>query len=489
MRPKRGTLAAAVYEIAAASDAPSVGAAFANLIDAPGASVDHLDAFVGLLVGEAASAVAVVNAGSIRSAAIVEQTNANATAWWPGTYAFSIVEPTIAGDTLIAGAAPGIIAGPIVETATATDGIITPIAITSGMSAVLEGAFVDPRAPSSLLGSDILDSGPIIVFAAGGSFESGTDPITPEDGIPLVPTGGAVAGGSGSYTVPADWNNASNSIECIGGGAGGLGAGIIWAHGGYGGGGGAYSKITNAALTPGAVINFHIGEGGAWNADGGDTWCISSSTVYAQGGKGATGGQASAGIGTVKYDGGNGGPGGTGGRPEYYGAGGGGGAAGPNGAGAAGGLGINDCGGGGGAGSGGAVGGASVYTIPGNGGAGGNSYSGTGGGAAGMPGSPVIVNGGAGKDGGGGGGGSAYFSAFATITTGYGGKGGNGREWGRNIGAGGGGGGAGACMPGGHGGYYGAGGGGANSGVTSGGAGTSIGGAGASGIIIIRYNP
>jgi len=46
-----------------------------------------------------------------------------------------------------------------------------------------------------------------------------------------------------SWTVPADWNNASNTVEAIGGGGGGEGLGV--GNNGGGGGGGEYRKITN----------------------------------------------------------------------------------------------------------------------------------------------------------------------------------------------------------------------------------------------------
>ena len=65
-----------------------------------------------------------------------------------------------------------------------------------------------------------------------------------------------------SWTVPSDWNNANNSVECIGGG-GGSGN-----QGGSGGGGGAYSKSSNLTLTPGNSIPIAIGAGGSAGAAG-----------------------------------------------------------------------------------------------------------------------------------------------------------------------------------------------------------------------------
>lgn len=202
---------------------------------------------------------------------------------------------------------------------------------------------------------------------------------------------------SGSiWVVPTDWNDADNSFENIGGGAGGGSSSA------YGGGGGAYSKTSNVALTPGASINYSIGAAGVGNATptggpGGDTWIggtdFASSFCAAKGGTSAVtgGGQASAGIGDVKYSGGNG----------YYG---GGGAAGPDGDGANS-LSSGRDGGQGGNGSGGAggIGGAS----PTAGGAGAEFGSGKGsggGGGAGNAGGVVGATGGAYGGGGGDGG-------------------------------------------------------------------------------------
>ena len=71
--------------------------------------------------------------------------------------------------------------------------------------------------------------------------------------------------GASNWTVPADCTMA-DSVECIGGGGGGHNSA------GYGAGGGAYSKIVNLALTPGASVAMGIGAGGTYSAAGGDTW-------------------------------------------------------------------------------------------------------------------------------------------------------------------------------------------------------------------------
>ena len=151
------------------------------------------------------------------------------------------------------------------------------------------------------------------------------------------------SGANGTWTVPSDWNNASNSIECIGGGGSTYyDSGSGGYAGGQGGGGGAYSRIDNFNLTPGQTIRYQVGYTVGNGPFGYDTWFSTTSSaptstsqgVLAQSGgidrSGSTsgsGGLASNSIGTVKYDGGSG-LGGTGS--------GGGGAGGPNGAGGAG---------------------------------------------------------------------------------------------------------------------------------------------------------
>jgi len=111
-----------------------------------------------------------------------------------------------------------------------------------------------------------------------------------------------------SWTVPSDWNDADNSVVCIGGGSGGKYQ--------QSGGGGAYSASSNLDLTPGAIITYAIGAGGGatttgTQSSGGDT-CFGGSTigsastsVGAQGGRQATGGAAGSGKGTTRYSGGS----------------------------------------------------------------------------------------------------------------------------------------------------------------------------------------
>jgi hypothetical protein len=283
-----------------------------------------------------------------------------------------------------------------------------------------------------------------------------------------------------SWQVPDTWNDADNSVRCIGAGGGGdRGSG----DGGKGGGGGAFSRSTNLALaaSPMPSISYRVGLGGpgsgSFGVDGGDTWfgasSFGSALVGARGGDGGTsrttggtGGQASSGIGDLRNSGGDGGNGASQGESRA-GAGGGGAAAGPNGDGGNGGvLGSTsqDAGGGGGGADGGANGSAS---SAGTGGEGGDNRFNFGGGDATTP---------AGQEGGGGRGGN---------TASGGSPGGNGEQiWTQTVspiisaGPGGGGGGGGDNSVGGDGGDYGGGGGGGSG---------ADGGDGANGIIVIIW--
>lgn len=312
--------------------------------------------------------------------------------------------------------------------------------------------------------------------------------------------------GSGTWTVPSDWNSASNTIEVIGGGGGG-GGGSSSNEGGGGGGGGGYSKKSNITLSAGGSITYSIGTGGtggtpgAAGSAGGDTYfCNSTSNcagiggtsvvVGAHGGSGdgnttcasspGAGATTTGAVGDVKYAGGSGGlnsimactnPG--------YSAGGGGGAAGPLGVGASGGKGStgNYGGAGGGGADNGVTGGNAI-------GAGGNSGTG---GAGGTYSPNTSTPGRPGTNGGGGGGGGTASAPGSSIANSTGGAGGSGAEWGSYGAGGGGGGGSGNngsatnVGAGGSGGLYGGGGGGGQD-VAG-----ANGGSGAQGIIVITY--
>lgn len=172
--------------------------------------------------------------------------------------------------------------------------------------------------------------------------------------------------GATTWTCPAGVT--SVSVECWGAGGGGNVSGGP-APGGAGGG--AYSKSTLTVI-PGNVYPLTVGAGVA-GGGGGQSFFIDALTVMAMGGSpgnggtntGQPGGQASAGVGTVKFSGGTGG---NGSNAEYNG--GGGAAAHRTGNGAAGlppgsgGIAIFPAGNGG-------AGGANAGTAPGGGGGGG----------------------------------------------------------------------------------------------------------------------
>ena len=320
---------------------------------------------------------------------------------------------------------------------------------------------------------------------------------------------------SGStWTVPANWNSANNTVEVVGGGGGG-GTGYGFSPAAAAGAGG-YAKAVNLALTPGAVVNIGIGAGGAGGAaaqggnsagtgaNGGGTWfggtSFATALVNAAGG---TGGLAAYLInGSPANGGGVGGAGGgsaaslnyTGGAGANNSSGndggsGGGGAAGPLGNGQAGGEGAGGPGGGGGGADGGTAG--EQGNIPGayTGGAGGNGPGGRGGGASVFTpgGSNVSIAGNPGTAGtGGGGGGSTLDGESTSIVGDPAGNGATGSEWGSY-------GGGGACGlgnatatgQGGDAGNYGGGGGGGGNTFPSSGA--ARGGNGAAGLIVVSY--
>lgn len=196
----------------------------------------------------------------------------------------------------------------------------------------------------------------VLMAASSGGIDVSSTPIT----VTLTATG------AGTYTVPSNWNSGTlgpnpfaNKIGCYAGGGGATA---------YGAGGGAYSEVTNLALTAGASVPYSVAPGAAATVTGSDTWfnasTLAASSVGAKGGVACTGtscagGNAASGIGTTKFSGGAGG--GFGG--------GGGGAAGPSGGG---GNAVTSTGG---AGNGGLAG------AGGNEGADGGLYGGGGGGA------------------------------------------------------------------------------------------------------------
>lgn len=112
--------------------------------------------------------------------------------------------------------------------------------------------------------------------------------------------------GTNTWTVPNDWNNSNNTVECIGSGADGVQvAGTGPSQLGGGGGGGAYAKKANISLTLGSSVNYKVGNPGSVN-----TWfngsSITSCSVGAVGASGVNGGAAGSCVGDVRYSGGTG---------------------------------------------------------------------------------------------------------------------------------------------------------------------------------------
>ncbi|GAB5604178.1 DUF6701 domain-containing protein [Sideroxyarcus sp. TK5] len=130
---------------------------------------------------------------------------------------------------------------------------------------------------------------------------------------------------TGTWTAPAGVT--SVDVEAWGGGGGGGGGEGDSSDGGGGGGGGAYSRTTSITVVPGTTYTVTVGAAGTAGATngtggtGGDSWFINTSTILAKGGTGGsapvsdegglagTGGSATAGVGGIKFSGGNGGAG------------------------------------------------------------------------------------------------------------------------------------------------------------------------------------
>jgi len=259
-------------------------------------------------------------------------------------------------------------------------------------------------------------------------------PLVYDFASPIVITSGTI------WSVPGDWNNSSNTEECIAGGGGGAGANASF--GATAGGGGGYSKAINQVYTPNGSITVQVGVGGPGGGTAADGTAgtqsflknnaNSANVILSNGGtaghndrSGGQGGSIAGATGSTLFAGGNGGQS-DGLQTGGYGGGGAGGttATGSNGNNASG-------------------------TTGGIGGAGGA----TGGGAGGA------ANGGTGSPG----------TGFSNGTHGAGGGGGGGND--------------GGTVKGGDGGLYGAGGGGAALDAGSGGAG----GSGKNGIVYITY--
>lgn len=123
------------------------------------------------------------------------------------------------------------------------------------------------------------------------------------------------------WTAPEGVTEVTAEVWGAGGGGGGQN---LASDGGGGGGGGGYSRST-LTVVPLQIYSASVGQSGSGGVgvagtNGGDTWFSSSLILLAKGGtsgspspgippSGGLGGQAAAGIGNVKFSGGNGGRG------------------------------------------------------------------------------------------------------------------------------------------------------------------------------------
>lgn len=153
-----------------------------------------------------------------------------------------------------------------------------------------------------------------------------------------------------TWTVPSDWNNSNNSLECVGGGGSGSALNQVCPCNvlqGDGGGGGAYSKVVNQTYTASAsrtvAVGSVAGDTSVKKDDNVTTAVLAKGGTTSVSGTPGVGGAAASGTGTTKFSGGNGGSG-IGGLTG----GGGGGAGGPSGNGSVGGNGTATVGGAGG---------------------------------------------------------------------------------------------------------------------------------------------
>ncbi len=147
-----------------------------------------------------------------------------------------------------------------------------------------------------------------VLGGGGGSSGGGAGSGSVSDGASSIFTA------SGSWTAPAGITSVDVAVWGGGGGSGYYSGGA--------GGGGAYSRKNSISVTPGNSYTVTVGAGGN-EAVGGDSWFSATNVVLAKGGglgvygfngggppcTGGAGGSAAAGVGDVKYSGGNGGTG------------------------------------------------------------------------------------------------------------------------------------------------------------------------------------
>jgi hypothetical protein len=123
LRPPRAGIAADIAEVVEATDATATGqVVFATLVDDPASVRAFVDAYLGEIMVEAASASSTVNAGL--------------------TYAAAIVEAVTALDTS-SGSVPGVFAAAVVEAGAAASTQDATLAAAPWKSTMLPGVFIN----------------------------------------------------------------------------------------------------------------------------------------------------------------------------------------------------------------------------------------------------------------------------------------------------------------------------------------------------------
>jgi hypothetical protein len=105
---RRAAIAVDLAEAAAALDSPGTGnIVFATLVDDPASVGDHIDAFLGQIMVEAANAATTVNAGLVYRVSIFEAVSAADTSSSPRAIAAAVVEVASAAALVDASTAAG----------------------------------------------------------------------------------------------------------------------------------------------------------------------------------------------------------------------------------------------------------------------------------------------------------------------------------------------------------------------------------------------
>jgi len=178
------------------------------------------------------------------------------------------------------------------DTGGGINGVVLPYTITGVSSVDLGNA---PLTGTFTVGSDTQKTFTIAEDAVTEGTETFTirlnDDTDVSASVTIIDTSTTVVSGSdvvtnpgsGTFTVPEGVT--SLSILAVGGGGGAgtnlaLGAGQITG----GGGSGAVAWLNNVTVTPGQVISYTVGAGGAGNQSGGDTTITIANTTYRTGG-------------------------------------------------------------------------------------------------------------------------------------------------------------------------------------------------------------